>query len=232
MFLTVKDLKKSYKTGQSETYVLKGINLEIEKGDIAVILGPSGSGKSTLLNIIGGIDKADSGYVNLEDKEITSLSKKELTDYRRKNVGFIFQFYNLISNLNVEENIEVCSNISKNPLDLDEMLKAISMKDKRNRFPRELSGGEQQRVSIARAIIKNPSLLLCDELTGALDYNTSKEILNLIKFINTKYNTTIIIITHNNAIANMANRVFKLRDGEIYESIINATPLDPREIQW
>ncbi|WP_032122240.1 ABC transporter ATP-binding protein [Clostridium amazonitimonense] len=232
MFLTVKDLKKSYKTGQSETSVLKGINLEIEKGDIAVILGPSGSGKSTLLNIIGGIDKADSGYVNLEDKEITSLSKKELTDYRRKNVGFIFQFYNLISNLNVEENIEVCSNISKNPLDLDEMLKAISMKDKRNRFPRELSGGEQQRVSIARAIIKNPSLLLCDELTGALDYNTSKEILNLIKFINTKYNTTIIIITHNNAIANMANRVFKLRDGEIYESIINATPLDPREIQW
>ena len=232
MFLTVKDLKKSYKTGQSETYVLKGINLEIEKGDIAVILGPSGSGKSTLLNIIGGIDKADAGYVNLEDKEITSLSKKELTDYRRKNVGFIFQFYNLISNLNVEENIEVCSNISKNPLDLDEMLKAISMKDKRNRFPRELSGGEQQRVSIARAIIKNPSLLLCDELTGALDYNTSKEILNLIKFINTKYNTTIIIITHNNAIANMANRVFKLRDGEIYESIINATPLDPREIQW
>ncbi|MBL4934682.1 ABC transporter ATP-binding protein [Clostridium sp. YIM B02515] len=232
MFLKVENLKKSYKTGDITTQVLKGVGMDLSKGEIGVILGPSGSGKSTLLNIIGGIDRCDSGTVLVDNIEITKLNDNKLTDYRRENIGFIFQFYNLIPNLTVGENIEVVSNISKTPLNTDEVLKAVGMLDKKHRFPKELSGGEQQRVSIARAIVKNPKLLLCDEPTGALDFVTSREILKLLQQINKDFGTTILMITHNSAISAMANRVYKVRSGEIVESIINSTIMPAERIEW
>lgn len=214
------------------TEVLKGIGMKLEKGEIGVILGPSGSGKSTLMNIIGGIDHGDSGQVSVDGVEINNLDDNKLTDYRRGDVGFVFQFYNLVPNLTVGENIEVVSNISQSPLNTDEVLAAVGMKDKKHRFPRELSGGEQQRVSIARAIVKNPKLLLCDEPTGALDFQTSRSILQLLQQVNKKYGTTILMITHNAAIAAMANRVFKLRSGEIVEETINQTTVPAERIEW
>jgi len=232
MFIIVENLKKSYKTGEVSTKVLKGIGMNLDKGEIGVILGPSGSGKSTLLNIIGGIDKCDSGSILVEDILVTDLSDNKLTDYRREKIGFIFQFYNLIPNLTVGENIEVVSNISKSPLNIDEILKSVEMLDKKFRFPKELSGGEQQRVSIARAVVKNPNLLLCDEPTGALDFTTSREILKLLQKINKDYGTTILMITHNTAISAMANRVYKVRNGEIVESIINETTMLAERIEW
>lgn len=232
MFIKVENLKKSYKSGDVTTQVLKGVGLELNKGEIGVILGPSGSGKSTLLNIIGGIDRGDSGVVKIEDTEVTSLSDNKLTDYRRDKVGFIFQFYNLIPNLTVGENIEVVSNISDSPLEVDEVLKAVGMLDKKYRFPKELSGGEQQRVSIARAVVKNPKLLLCDEPTGALDFTTSREILKLLQKVNKEFGTTILMITHNTAISAMANRVFKVRSGEIVEDKVNETIMPAERIEW
>jgi len=232
MFIKVEKLKKSYKSGEVSNQVLKGVGLELDKGEIGVILGPSGSGKSTLMNIIGGIDRSDSGTVLVDKIDVASLSDTKLTDYRRDRVGFIFQFYNLIPNLTVGENIEVVSNISKNPLSIDEVLKAVGMSDKKYRFPKELSGGEQQRVSIARAIVKNPKLLLCDEPTGALDFTTSREILKLLQKINKEFGTTILMITHNTAISAMANRVFRVRSGEITESIKNQTVLPAERIEW
>jgi putative ABC transport system ATP-binding protein len=232
MFVKVENLKKSYKNGEVSTQVLKGVGLNLDKGEIGVIFGPSGSGKSTLLNIIGGIDRCDSGLVLVEDIEVTKLSDDKLTDYRRDKIGFIFQFYNLIPNLTVGENIEVVSNISKSPLPIDEILDAVGMLDKKNRFPKELSGGEQQRVSIARAVVKNPKLLLCDEPTGALDFVTSREILKLLQKINKDFGTTILMITHNTAISVMANRVFKVRSGEIVDSIINEKPISAERIEW
>jgi putative ABC transport system ATP-binding protein len=232
MFVKVENLKKSYKNGEVSTQVLKGVGLNLDKGEIGVIFGPSGSGKSTLLNIIGGIDRCDSGLVLVEDIEVTKLSDDKLTDYRRDKIGFIFQFYNLIPNLTVGENIEVVSNISKSPLPIDEILDAVGMLDKKNRFPKELSGGEQQRVSIARAVVKNPKLLLCDEPTGALDFVTSREILKLLQKINKDFGTTILMITHNTAISVMANRVFKVRSGEIVESIVNEKPISAERIEW
>jgi putative ABC transport system ATP-binding protein len=195
-------------------------------------LGPSGSGKSTLMNIIGGVDEADSGEVFVDEIEVNKLSDVELTEYGREDIGFIFQFYNLVPNLTEGENIEVVSNISKNPIDIDEVLIAVGMQDKKHRFPRELSGGEQQRVSIARAIIKNPKLLLCDEPTGALDYLTSRSILKLLQQVNKRYGTTILMITHNEAIAAMANRVFKVRSGEIVEASVNQTTIPAERIEW
>ncbi len=232
MFIDVSDLSKSYKTGEVLTEVLRGIGMKLNKGEIGVILGPSGSGKSTLMNIIGGIDRADSGKIVVDGTEINKLSNDELTEYRRENIGFVFQFYNLVPNLTVSENIEVVSNISKSPLKIDEVLKAVEMQDKKNRFPRELSGGEQQRVSIARAIVKNPKLLLCDEPTGALDFQTSRGILQLLQQLNKKFGTTILMITHNTAIANMANRVLKLRDGQIAEDTVNQTIVPAERIEW
>jgi putative ABC transport system ATP-binding protein len=232
MFLKVENVRKSYSTGNVTTEVLKGVDAELDKGEIGVILGPSGSGKSTLLNIIGGIDRCDSGRVLVDDAEITGLDDSRLTDYRRDNIGFIFQFYNLIPNLTVGENIEVVSNISRNPLKTDEVLKAVDMLDKKHRFPRELSGGEQQRVSIARAIVKNPKLLLCDEPTGALDFSTSREILNLLQKVNREFDTTILMITHNTAISAMANKVYRVRSGEIVESEVNETTLPAERIEW
>lgn len=232
MFLKIEDLKKSYKTGDVTTIVLKGVGMNLDKGEIGVILGPSGSGKSTLLNIIGGIDRCDSGIVSVDNIEVTKLNDNKLTDYRRENIGFIFQFYNLIPNITVGENIEVVSNISKSPLNTDEVLKAVDMLDKKHRFPRELSGGEQQRVSIARAIVKNPTLLLCDEPTGALDFSTSREILKLLQKINKDFGSTILMITHNTAISAMANKVYKVRGGEIVESIVNNTIIPAERIEW
>ncbi|AGK99376.1 ABC transporter ATP-binding protein [Clostridium pasteurianum] len=232
MFIKVENLRKSYVTGEITTEVLKGINIELDKGEIGVILGPSGSGKSTLINVIGGIDSGDSGSVTVDGVDITKLSDNQLTDYRRENIGFIFQFYNLISNLTVGENIEVVSNISKNPLDTDEVLKAVGMLEKKHRFPRELSGGEQQRVSIARAVVKNPKLLLCDEPTGALDFSTSKEILKLLQQVNKDFGTTILMITHNEAISSMANRIYKVKNGGIEEQIVNDTVVSAERIEW
>lgn len=232
MFLQVENLKKSYITGDIKSTVLKGVGLSLDKGEIGVILGPSGSGKSTLLNIIGGIDRCDSGTVLVDDIDITEINDNNLTDYRRENIGFIFQFYNLIPNLTAGENIEVVSNISKTPLNTDEVLKAVDMLDKKHRFPRELSGGEQQRISIARAIVKNPKLLLCDEPTGALDFSTSREILKLLQNINREFGTTIIMITHNTSISAMANKVYKVRSGEIIESLVNKTTLPAERIEW
>lgn len=232
MFINVSNLRKSYTTGMVTNEVLKGIELKLDKGEIGVILGPSGSGKSTLMNILGGIDRADSGKVIVDGTEITNLDDDALTDYRREDIGFVFQFYNLVPNLTVGENIEVVSNISKSPLDTDQVLAAVEIQDKKHRFPRELSGGEQQRVSIARAIVKNPKLLLCDEPTGALDYHASRSILQLLEKVNKEFGTTVLMITHNTAIAAMANRVFKLRNGEIAEEIFNEITVPAERIEW
>lgn len=231
MFLSVSNLTKSYNTGII-THVLKGVNLEMERGEIGVILGPSGSGKSTLMNIIGGVDRADGGTVNVAGERITDLNDNQLVEYRRESVGFVFQFYNLVQNLTVTENIEIVSYISKNPLKTDEVLSAVGLSDKKNRFPRELSGGEQQRVSIARAIVKNPKLLLCDEPTGALDLETSRGVLSLLQKVNMQFGTTILMITHNSAIAGMAHAVFRLRSGEVAESAHNTEIIPAERIEW
>ena len=215
MFLTVKDLKKSFGSASNKVEVLKGINFEVNKGEICVLLGPSGSGKSTLLNIIGGIDDADSGYVSINNEKTKDMKEKELTRYRRKHLGYVFQMYNLIPNLNVKENIEVGAYLSDSPLDINELLNTLGLYEHRHKLPNQLSGGQQQRTAIGRAIVKNPDILLCDEPTGALDYHTSKEILKLIEDVNKKYGNTVIMVTHNDAIQNMADRVIKLRDGQI-----------------
>jgi putative ABC transport system ATP-binding protein len=230
--IDVSSLKKSYTIGMVTTEVLKDIHIKLEAGQIGVILGPSGSGKTTMMNIIGGIDRADSGQVIVDGIEVSALNDHQLTDYRREHIGFVFQFYNLIPNLTVTENIEVISNISKSPLNIDEVLAAVDMGDKKDRFPRELSGGEQQRVSIARAIVKNPKLLLCDEPTGALDFVTSRSILTLLQQVNLKLGTTILMITHNSAISAMANRVFKLRSGQIVDECENAMTVSAERIEW
>jgi putative ABC transport system ATP-binding protein len=232
MFVAVENLKKSYVAGENKIEVLKGVSLALEKGRIGVILGPSGSGKSTLMNIVGGVDRADSGSVRVDGLELASLGDDKLTDYRRNSVGFIFQFYNLVPNLTARENIEVVSNISQAPLDAETVLKAVGLEAKSRSFPRELSGGEQQRVAIARAIVKNPKLLLCDEPTGALDYETSRGVLSLLQKVNRDFGTTILMITHNTAIGEMANAVYRLRSGEIVETIRHETGISAERIEW
>ncbi len=232
MFIEVNDLCKTYKTEATEFTALDKVNLSIEKGEICVILGPSGSGKSTLLNIIGGIDDASSGTIVCDGVEVTSLKGEKLTNYRREKVGFIFQFYNLIPNLTVYENIEAVKNISKNSLDIDELLAEVGLLEYKNRYPRELSGGQQQRVSIVRALVKNPSLLLCDEPTGALDFKGSRDILKLICEVNKRYGTTVLIITHNNAISGIANRVVRLRGGVITENALNNNIIEAEMVEW
>ena len=231
MFLTVSNLTKSY-GAEVIAQVLKGVGMELDRGQIGVILGPSGSGKSTLMNIIGGVDRADGGSVVVDGVNISHLNDSLLVEYRRESVGFIFQFYNLVPNLTVSENIEVVSNISKTPLKINDVLDAVGLSGKKNSFPRELSGGEQQRVSIARAIIKNPKLLLCDEPTGALDYETSRGVLSLLQEVNAKYGTTILMITHNSAIAGMAHAVFRLRSGEVAETAFNTELIPAERIEW
>lgn len=232
MFIEIKDIKKSFGTDENKVEVLKGININIEKGEFCVLLGPSGSGKSTLLNIIGGIDNPDSGYISINGEKTENMKEKELTNYRRKHLGYIFQMYNLIPNLNIKENVESGAYLSDNPLDVDEILKTLGLYEHRHKLPSQLSGGQQQRTSIGRAIVKNPDILLCDEPTGALDYKTSKEILKLIETVNKKYNTTIIMVTHNEAIKDMADKVVKLRDGMIRKEIINDKKLSAEELDW
>mgnify|MGYP003465097505 FL=1 len=232
MFLTVKDLKKSYGSTSNKVEVLKGINFEVEKGEICVLLGPSGSGKSTLLNIIGGIDDADLGYVSIDSEKTKDMKEKELTRYRRKHLGYVFQMYNLIPNLNVKENIEVGAYLSDSPLDINELLNTLGLYEHRHKLPNQLSGGQQQRTAIGRAIVKNPDILLCDEPTGALDYHTSKEILKLIEDVNKKYGNTVIMVTHNDAIQNMADRVIKLRDGQIRDNIVNNSKISAADLEW
>jgi len=232
MFLTVSNLQKSYRNNEIVTHVLKGVGIALDKGQIGVILGPSGSGKSTLMNIIGGVDRADGGAVEVDGETVTALSDSDLVEYRRNSVGFVFQFYNLVPNLTVAENVEIISNISKQPFELDEVLAAVGILEKKNRFPRELSGGEQQRVSIARAIVKNPKLLLCDEPTGALDYETSRGVLTLLEQVNAQFGTTILMITHNSAIAGMAHAVFRLRSGEVVEAVKHTELVPAERIAW
>lgn len=202
------------------------------KGEICVLLGPSGSGKSTLLNIIGGIDNADSGYIAINGEKTVDMDEKTLTQYRRKHLGYVFQMYNLIPNLNVKENVEVGAYLSDSPLDVDDILKTLGLYEHRHKLPNQLSGGQQQRTSIGRAIVKNPDILLCDEPTGALDYKTSKEILKLIEDVNQKYGNTVIMVTHNDAIKNMADRVIKLRDGMIRKNIVNDVKVPAMELDW
>ena len=232
MFLTVKDLKKSYGSGSTKVEVLKGINFEVMKGEICVLLGPSGSGKSTLLNIIGGIDDADEGYISIDGEKTADMNEKRLTQYRRKHLGYVFQMYNLIPNLTVRENIEVGAYLSDKALNTDEILNTLGLSDHADKKPNQLSGGQQQRTSIGRALIKNPDILLCDEPTGALDYNTSKEILKLIEDVNKKYGNTIIMVTHNEAIKNMADHVIKLRDGAVRHNDINTNKVSAEELEW
>ncbi len=232
MFLEITELKKSFKNADTKTEVLKGISFSVEKGEICILLGPSGSGKSTLLNIIGGIDSADSGSVRIAGEKTTDMNEKALTRYRRKHLGYVFQMYNLIPNLTVKENIEVGSYLGSNPLDINELLHTLGLYEHRSKLPNQLSGGQQQRTAIGRAIIKNPDILLCDEPTGALDYQTSKEILKLIEQVNHRYGNTIIMVTHNDAIRNMADRIIKLRDGQIRTNSRNEAKIPAAELEW
>lgn len=232
MFLEIRGIKKSFGTGDSRVNVLKGLDLNIEKGEFCVLLGPSGSGKSTLLNIIGGIDGADEGSITIEGERLEDMTEKKLSMYRRKHLGYIFQMYNLIPNLTVRENIEVGAYLSEQPLDVDELLHTLGLYEHQRKLPNQLSGGQQQRTAIGRAIVKNPDILLCDEPTGALDYHTSKEILKLIETVNQRYGNTIIMVTHNDAIKDMADRIVKLRDGMIRKNYRNEVKIPAIDLEW
>ena len=232
MFLEIKGIHKSFGTGESRIEVLKGLDMEIEKGEFCVLLGPSGSGKSTLLNIIGGIESADEGSISIEGEHLADMTEKKLSQYRRKHLGYIFQMYNLIPNLTVRENIEVGAYLSDHALDVDELLQILGLTDHQKKLPNQLSGGQQQRTAIGRAIVKNPDILLCDEPTGALDYNTSKEILRLIETVNQKYGNTVVMVTHNDAIKDMADRVVKLRDGMIRKNYLNEHKIPAADLDW
>ncbi len=231
MYLQIENLQKSYGKDESFIRVLKGVSTGVERGQMCVIQGTSGSGKSTLLNCVGGLDTIDSGSVKVDGKEIFGLKPAQLSDYRRDNLGFIFQFYNLVPNLTVRENILICKHIAENPLDLDDLLETLGLTEHQNKFPAQLSGGQQQRCAIARALIKNPKLLLCDEPTGALDSSTSRDILVLLEEVNRKYNTTMLIVTHNNSIKNMVHKVIRLKDGMIREEYENAVRVPAAELE-
>lgn len=231
MYLEVKEVKKSYGKDASYVQVLKGVTMGVERGQMCVIQGTSGSGKSTLLNCIGGLDTMDSGSVKVDGKEIFGLKPDALSDYRRDNLGFIFQFYNLVPNLTVRENIQVCEYLAGDPLDMDELLETLGLSEHRNKFPSQLSGGQQQRCAIARALIKNPKLLLCDEPTGALDSKTSRDILILLEKINEKYGTTMLIVTHNNSIKNMVHKVMIVKDGLVKKDYLNETRVPAAELE-
>lgn len=230
MFIEIKNARKTYGKGEAQVHALDGVDLSFEKGKIYVILGSSGSGKSTLLNMLGGIDVPDTGSITVDGIELTKLSKKEMCEYRRKNVGFVFQFYNLIPDLTVRENIQSVSDISDNPFDVDEMLQVLGIEANKSRFPRELSGGQQQRGAIARALVKNPKILLCDELTGALDSESSRMVLQVLEKIHEQYKTTMIIITHNEVISRMADVVIRIQDGRVKTVTENENPVDPKDI--
>ena len=231
MFLQIQGIKKSFGAGDSRVDVLKGLDLDIERGEFCVLLGPSGSGKSTLLNIIGGIDSADEGNLVIDGERLADMSEKKLSLYRRKHLGYIFQMYNLIPNLTVRENIEVGAYLSDDPLDVNELMHTLGLYEHRHKMPNQLSGGQQQRCAIARALVKNPKLLLCDEPTGALDSKTSRDILMLLEKVNQRYGTTILIVTHNNAIKNMVHQVIFMKDGIIRENYENAVRISASELE-
>ena len=231
MFIDIKDARKHYGEGETLVNALDGVSLSLGEGRIYVILGPSGSGKSTLLNMIGGPDSLDSGEITISGRNISRSDKKKMTDYRREDVGFVFQFYNLIPDLTVQENIQVVADIAKQPMDIEEVMKALDIDNYKNRFPKELSGGQQQRVAIARALIKNPKILLCDELTGALDSKSSKNVLKFIEKVNEQFKTTIIIITHNEAIADMADTVIRIKDGQVASCTNNGNKRSAEELE-
>ncbi|HHV78386.1 MAG TPA: ABC transporter ATP-binding protein [Firmicutes bacterium] len=232
MFLEVAGLKRIYTVGKTTVAALDGVDFGVEKGAFVVVLGPSGSGKSTLINIIGGIDRADAGRVVVEGQDIARLDAKGLTEYRRNSVGFVFQFYNLVSSLTAYENVLATAYLSRGSFDAGVILDLVGMSDKKNKFPFELSGGEQQRVAIARAVVKNPKLLLCDEPTGALDYDNAKKVLGLLEKVNRELGTTVLLITHNTAIARMAHVVIRLRSGRVVERVDNPTPIASEQVVW
>ena len=232
MFLEIKGIKKSFGSGESHVDVLKGIDLEIEKGEFCVLLGPSGSGKSTLLNIIGGIDGADAGSITIQGEQLEDMKEKKLSLYRRKHLGYIFQMYNLIPNLTVRENIEVGAYLSDRPLDVDELLETLGLYEHQRKLPNQLSGGQQQRTAIGRAIVKNPDILLCDEPTGALDYKTGKQVLALLQATCRKQGRTVIVITHNSALAAMADRVIRINSGRVIDQTVNPNPTPVERIEW
>lgn len=231
-YLVVEGLAKHYGDGEARMQVLYGITTTVNRGEICVMLGPSGSGKSTFLNLIGGLEGADGGTISVGNCELTALSSKDLGEYRRRELGFVFQFYNLVPDLTIKENIEVTAHLSSNPLPMEELLRSLGLWEHRNKFPRQVSGGQQQRCAIGRALVKNPGLILCDEPTGALDYKTSKEVLELMERVNREYGCTLVIVTHNAAIARMADRVLRLRDGRLAEDEVNNSPVPASELDW
>lgn len=231
-FVAFENVGKTYHMGEMEIHALHDTTFEVEKGELVVIVGPSGAGKTTLLNILGGMDTLSTGRVILDDREISALSRKELTEYRRHDVGFVFQFYNLIGNLTALENVELANQICRNPLDANLILEEVGLKERKKNFPSQLSGGEQQRVAIARALAKNPKLLLCDEPTGALDYQTGKAILQLLQDTGRKTGMTVIIITHNGALTAMADRVIRVKNGTVVSVTKNEHPQNISEIEW
>ncbi|NLY86746.1 MAG: ABC transporter ATP-binding protein [Tissierellia bacterium] len=231
-YIEFADVKKVYKMGEVEINALNGVNFSVEKGEFVIVAGPSGAGKSTILNILGGMDRPTSGKVIVDNKEINKFSNKELITYRRYDIGFVFQFYNLVQNLTARENLELATQISKNPLDIDRVLEDVGLSHRKNNFPAQLSGGEQQRVAIARALAKNPKLLLCDEPTGALDYNTGKSILKLLHDTCKKRGMTVVVITHNLAIAPMGDRIIRVKNGIIESQTINENPIPVERIEW
>ena len=231
-YLQIRDLEKGFGEGEAHVDVLRKLSVELEKGEICVLLGPSGSGKSTFLDLVGGLEPADAGSIIVNGTELTALNAKQLGEYRRRELGFVFQFYNLVPDLTIRENIEVTEYLSKNPLPIEELLRGLGLWEHRNKFPRQVSGGQQQRCAIGRALVKNPGLLLCDEPTGALDYETSKEILALIEEVNRMYGCTVVVVTHNDAIGRMAHRILRLRDGVIAENIPNEHPVPARDLEW
>ena len=231
-YLVVRGLAKHYGDGEARVQVLDNITTTINRGEICVILGPSGSGKSTFLNLIGGLESADGGTISIGDCELTSLSSKNLGEYRRRELGFVFQFYNLVPDLTIKENIEVTAHLSSTPLPIEDLLRSLGLWEHRNKFPRQVSGGQQQRCAIGRALVKNPGLILCDEPTGALDYKTSKEVLELMERVNQAYGCTLVIVTHNAAIARMADRVLRLRDGRLVEDEVNALTVSASKLDW
>ena len=231
-YLVVRDLKKHYGEGDARVQVLDGLTTTVGRGEICVMLGPSGSGKSTFLNLIGGLESADGGTISVGGCELTELAPKQVGEYRRRELGFVFQFYNLVPDLTIRENIEVTAYLSSNPLPMDDLLASLGLWEQRDKFPRQVSGGQQQRCAIGRALVKNPGLLLCDEPTGALDYHTSKEILDLMERVNRDWGCTIVMVTHNTAIARMATRVLRLRDGLIVSDEVNPAPAHALELEW
>ncbi|MEK6234712.1 MAG: ABC transporter ATP-binding protein [Planctomycetales bacterium] len=226
------EVGRTFPMGDVSVEVLRGVSLDIRRGEMLVIVGPSGSGKTTMLNLIGGLDQPTVGEVWVDGLELSKLGRRELSAFRRRSVGFVFQFYNLIPNLTAHENVMVAAELSDNPLDVAETLRLVDLQDRASHFPSQMSGGEQQRVAIARALIKNPTLLLCDEPTGALDFVTGKKVLGLLRHVNRTMGQTVIIITHNAAISRMADRVARIRSGEIVEDAVNENPLSPEEIAW